>query len=32
MATMINGCDTMIQINTAAKLLRLQNNGVGFLG
>lgn len=35
MATMINGCDTMIQINTAAKLLTLQNNGycsVGFLG
>lgn len=35
MATIINGCDTMIQINTAAKLQTLQNNGyysVGFLG
>ena len=35
MATMINVCDTKIQINTAAKLLTLQNNGycsVGFLG
>lgn len=35
MATIINGCDTMIQINTAAKLQTLQNNGycsIGFLG
>ena len=35
MTTIINGCDTMIQINTAAKLQTLQNNGycsVGFLG